>query len=266
MPTPPCKLLFRMPLQGQGGSPWKLVTDQLGSYVAAHGELGLRAIRRTGRYENDRAEVSHQHARERERQVRHFKSARGFRFRLENPVSVEEESDSGGVRVRGGTCHSIEASGELMVINHPHAYPMPPSGIQITPNIRTMLHRYLGYRENKEPLASMAYFCLTVLNHSVAQLAIENSNGTANPSASYSDVQEWFGVSSNVYSRLRKLSSRHGGQEARKAEGMGKDLKPEERRFLEEGIKRIIRRMAETTHDPSKPLGQITLADLPPLG
>ena len=85
----------------------------------------------------------------------------------------------------------------------------------------------------------------------------------ASPSASNSDVQDWYGVSRNVYSRLKKLSSGHGGPEARKADGIGKDLKPEEKQFLEEGIKRIIRRMAEKAHDPSEPLRQITLADLP---
>ena len=56
---------FRKLLKGQGGSPWQLVTDKLGSYAAAH---------RTGRYENNRAEVSHQHSRERERYMRQFKS------------------------------------------------------------------------------------------------------------------------------------------------------------------------------------------------
>ena len=106
-----------------------------------------------------------------------------FRFRLENPAYAEEESDSGGVRVRGGTRHSIEAGGELSVINHPRAYPTPPSGVQITPDVGRMFHRYLCYRENKEPLASMAYFCLTVLNRSVPQHEIKNAKGMASPSS-----------------------------------------------------------------------------------
>ena len=64
------KRFFRKLLKGQGGSPWQLVTDNLGSYAAARRELGLAATHRTGRYEK----VSHQHTRERERQMRHFKS------------------------------------------------------------------------------------------------------------------------------------------------------------------------------------------------
>lgn len=65
---------FRKLWKGQGRSPSQLVTDKLRSYVAARRELGLSATHRTGRYDNNRAEVSHQHTRERERQMRRFKS------------------------------------------------------------------------------------------------------------------------------------------------------------------------------------------------
>ena len=65
-----CKLL-----KGQGGSPWQLVTDQLGSYAAARRDPGLTAAYRIGRHENNRTEVSHQHSRGRERHMRRFKPA-----------------------------------------------------------------------------------------------------------------------------------------------------------------------------------------------
>ena len=68
------KRFFRKLLKGQGGSSLQLVTDKLRSYAVARRELGLSATHRTGQYENNRAEVSHQHTRERERQTRHFKS------------------------------------------------------------------------------------------------------------------------------------------------------------------------------------------------
>ena len=68
------KRFFRKVLKGRGGSPLQLVTDKLRSDAAARRELGLSAIHQTGQYENNRAEASHQHTRERERQVLHFKS------------------------------------------------------------------------------------------------------------------------------------------------------------------------------------------------
>jgi transposase-like protein len=57
-----------------GRPPWQLVTDQLRSYPAAHREVFPSVKHRTGKYENNRAEVSHQHTREQERQMRRFKS------------------------------------------------------------------------------------------------------------------------------------------------------------------------------------------------
>ena len=42
-------------------------------------------------------------------------------------------------------------------------YPSPPSGLRLTPDVQTMYDRFQGYRLGREPLASMAYFCVTVL-------------------------------------------------------------------------------------------------------
>lgn len=64
------KRFFRTLVRGQGRLPWQLLKDRLGSYAAANRGLGLMAIHRT-----NRPEVSDQHTRERERQMRHFKLA-----------------------------------------------------------------------------------------------------------------------------------------------------------------------------------------------
>ena len=69
------KRFFRKVLKHQGSPPWQLVTDKLRSYPAAHREVFPSVTHRTGQYENNRAEVSHQHTREQERQMRRFKSA-----------------------------------------------------------------------------------------------------------------------------------------------------------------------------------------------
>ena len=68
------KRFFSKVLKGQGKPPWRLITDKLKSYPAAHKEVFPSVEHRTGQYENNRAEVSHQHTREKERQVRRFKS------------------------------------------------------------------------------------------------------------------------------------------------------------------------------------------------
>ena len=65
---------FRKLLKGQERTPGRLVTDKLSSYRAAHRAVMPSVAHRTDRYENNRAEVSHQPTRQRERQMRRFKS------------------------------------------------------------------------------------------------------------------------------------------------------------------------------------------------
>jgi putative transposase len=75
------KRFFRKLLRGQGGEPRRLVTDKLRSYAAAHRAVMPDVTHTTARYENNRAEVSHQPTRQRERQMRRFKSpAQAQRF------------------------------------------------------------------------------------------------------------------------------------------------------------------------------------------
>jgi len=64
---------FRKLLKGQGREPLQLVTDKLRSYAAAHRTILPSVAHDTSQYANNRAEVSHQPTRQRERQMRRFK-------------------------------------------------------------------------------------------------------------------------------------------------------------------------------------------------
>ena len=66
--------LMRKLLKKQGIVPDAVVTDRLTSYQSALGELRLRHRHVTGGRSNNRAEVSHQPTRQRERRMRRFKS------------------------------------------------------------------------------------------------------------------------------------------------------------------------------------------------
>jgi putative transposase len=66
---------LRKLLKRQGCAPRRLITDKLRSYSAAHAIVMPSVVHRTQQYENNRAEVSHQPIRQRERQMRRFKSA-----------------------------------------------------------------------------------------------------------------------------------------------------------------------------------------------
>ncbi len=69
------KRCFRKLLKRQGCEPRRLITDKLRSYSAAHRTVMPSVVHSTRQYGNNRAEVSHQPTRQRERQMRGFKSA-----------------------------------------------------------------------------------------------------------------------------------------------------------------------------------------------
>ena len=66
---------FRRLLKSQRQEPVRLVTDKLGSYRIAHRDIMPVGTHDTKRYANNRAEVSHQPTRQRERQMRGFTSS-----------------------------------------------------------------------------------------------------------------------------------------------------------------------------------------------
>ena len=65
---------FKRLLKVNGREPRKIVTDKLRSYGVAHRELIPDTIHDTSQYANNRAELSHQPTRVRERGMRRFKS------------------------------------------------------------------------------------------------------------------------------------------------------------------------------------------------
>ena len=66
---------------------------------------------------------------------------------------------AGPVRVR------VDVSVAEGTVGHTE-YPSPPLGANFNhPDVQTIYHRYMGYRQGKEPLASMAYFCLSFLEY-----------------------------------------------------------------------------------------------------
>ncbi len=68
------KRFFKRLLKKHNDEPRKIVTDKLRSYGVAHRELIPSTIHDTSQYANNRAELSHQPTRVRERGMRKFKS------------------------------------------------------------------------------------------------------------------------------------------------------------------------------------------------
>ena len=68
------KRFFKRLLRSHQAEPRKIATDKLRSYGVAHRELMPEVIHDTSQYANNRAELSHQPTRVRERGMRRFKS------------------------------------------------------------------------------------------------------------------------------------------------------------------------------------------------
>ena len=149
----------------------------------------------------------------------------------------------------------------------PSNYPSPPSGLSVDPDVQTMYDRYMNYRRGYEPLPGMAYFCLTILEGA----AMARTKGKFEKHQKRQAAAEYYHIEKEVLKRVGYLSSEKGDPlEARKREGPDDDLreqerhfKEQERRFLEDAVKKMIYRAAEKINDPTKNLSQISLSDLP---
>lgn len=137
-------------------------------------------------------------------------------------------------------------------------YPSPPKCFAATPDVQTMWFRYGLYYEGKEPLLSMAYACLTLL---------EGSTGAA--SGFRTAVCKKYFIDQAVRDKLGDIVSERGDPtEARKL-GNAATMTPltkQEKQWVEDVIKAFIRRKAEYDADSTSPLVQITMADFIPLG
>ena len=176
-------------------------------------------------------------------------------FRLEfDWTEIEDRNPAPSVAVvRTRPLRVSVALSAPQVIVAPPAYPAPPSkGLARSPDVESMYLRYAGYHEGKEPLASMAYFCLTVLEASTGKRR-ERLKAAATK----------YCIDQQVLKNLGRLCSTKGGVSSRKAEGLGRELTSHERHFLQMAVKVIIRRAAEVAHNPDAPLKPITLGDLP---
>ncbi len=163
-----------------------------------------------------------------------------FRLAFQNADIVDRQPPSDGVSLRmSARAGAPRASARLQAVSR--HYPEPPADCDFQhPDVKAMHMRYVGFCKNEEPLASMAYFCLTVLEHSVQP-----------PKRREKAARRWR-IDRGVLDRIAELSSTRGGTAARKAEGIGKPLTSAESRLLHQAIRSTIRHVARMA-SPSGP-------------
>ena len=94
------KRFFRKLLKGLCYAPRRIVTDKLRSYGAARKEVLPDVIHDNDKWQNNRAEVSHQPTRQRERQMRRFKLLFDSSNKINNLLR-QAKSGEGGRHVDG---------------------------------------------------------------------------------------------------------------------------------------------------------------------
>lgn len=172
-----------------------------------------------------------------------------FRLRFEKAEIVDLNPTPGAVRLRSDFVAGVGIGSAHLTVSTPN-YPPPPSDLTINPDAETMYGRYMGYRQKREPLPSMAYFCLTVLQ--------DGAGGRKAAARKY-------GIDMSVLAKIGDLTANRGGAQARKAGGVATELSHQECRFLDRATKAIVRRVAERAHASTGVLPTISLSDLPSL-
>ena len=174
-----------------------------------------------------------------------------FMLRFVRSEIEDRNPTPGAYHVNAGPARYMISASAAQGTVSPASYPPPPSkGMTRNPDVGSMYLRYVGYREGREPLAAMAYFCFDVL------LASTGKRQGRLPAAA-----KHYAISQPVLNRIANLSSNKGGAAARKAEGRLRNLTQQETKFLEQAVTTIIRRAAEVAHNPRASLQTITMRD-----
>ena len=130
-------------------------------------------------------------------------------------------------------------------------YPPPPKTFHATPEVQHAYRRWLGYQLGKEPLQSMAYFVLTLL---------QSATGSRQSAA------RSFQIDERVLGTIGRLSSTKGDESTARKATTGdqfQELSGSEKGWLEAAIRRVVQRLGE--HASGAPLTTISLNDLPNL-
>lgn len=147
-------------------------------------------------------------------------------------------ASSHGVAVVSGT-----ATAHVTRVNYPSP---PPDTFRLNPDAESILARSQGYRDGREPLPSMAYFCLTFLEAKAG---------------SRKDAADAYRIDLQVLRKMGELTTTRGdAMNARKADA-AKPLTGAEHAWLEAAVKMLIWRVGDTRHASALPL--ITMSDLP---
>jgi hypothetical protein len=133
-------------------------------------------------------------------------------------------------------------------------YPPVPSNFSAVPDVLSLWARYEGFKNGREPLPAMAFFCFTLLTD-------HYGDGKRDPAKAVSGA---LAVDKAVLRKLSELSSTRGdASTARKVTRGLKPLTTAEAQWLDAAVRALIRRFGVVASGHSPP--RLTMAQLPQL-
>lgn len=132
-----------------------------------------------------------------------------------------------------------------------HEYPLPSPSFRTTPEVEQASRRWQAFCAGREPLQSMAYAVLTL----VQSLAGDRQKAAAA-----------FAIAPDILNTIGRLSSTKGDATTTRKFGAGLPLQPltgTESHWLEAAVRRLVLRLGERA--AGAPLTLLTMHDLPAL-
>jgi hypothetical protein len=176
----------------------------------------------------------------------------GFIFNSSITLKQPTEDDDSRSKVLDVDSSEIILLSDVVKLHVSRAkYPEPPQNFKVSPEVEMMFIRYKMYREGRESLLGMAYWCLTVMEYAAG----------GRPEAA-----DQYRVDYRILRKLGELSGNRGDvRDARKLKGNAgtTPLKPAEREWIRAVVKRLILRVGEYAYDPVAKLQLLTMADFP---
>lgn len=163
-----------------------------------------------------------------------------------------------GVRLYGTINGKATVNGTLRTVRS--EYPAHPTDFRVSPDVESLWNRYQGYLNGREPLLSMGYFCLTIVEQTAVKL-------TASAKTKLREkTSDKYNIEVSVLERLGKLTSETGDMsEARKVEknSTGKPLTEAETLWLETAVRHLIWQLGN--YNGQAPSTALKMGDLPKL-
>jgi len=176
-----------------------------------------------------------------------------IRFRFLRAEMVDRDPPPPGTSqvIRAKAAGVVFSTGDVTLRVTRRAYPVPPESFRATSDVQLAHSRWRAFRAGREPLQSMAYFVLTLIE--------AGAGGRKNAARNLL-------IDAKVLDTVGRLSSTKGdANTARKVKrgGAFQDLTGAENHWLEQAIRRLIRRLGEAASGLA--IQELRMADLPDL-